>query len=117
MNLSKTKSEKKPDYEEILNVIHLDVKVHLPNRTSSDYFKFHFNITYGNLSDERIKQMEHQLLLQKFSEAYGFNKAATEAVLDAHGVELKSPSHYGTPEAMLKQEQVKAMTMEEEKEE
>ena len=84
LNLNKTKLEKKPDYEEILNVIHPDVKVHIPNRKSSDYFKSHFNITYGSLSDERVKQMEHQLLLEKFKNQYGFNKATVDALLYAN---------------------------------
>jgi hypothetical protein len=95
LNLSKTKLEKKPDYEEILNVIHPDVKVHIPNRKSSDYFKSHFNITYGSLSDERVKQMEHQLLVEKFSKTYGFNKAATEALLHANSL-TAAASEYGT---------------------
>ena len=94
LNLNKTKLEKKPDYEEILNVINPDVKVQIPKRKSSDYFKSHFNITYGSLSDERVKQMEHQLLLEKFKNQYGFNKAAVDALLYANN--LSAVSEYGT---------------------
>ena len=58
--LNQTKLEKKPNYEEIIDIIQPDVRVHVPQRKATDQYKSHFNLVYSNLSDERIKDMENR---------------------------------------------------------
>ena len=82
--LNQTKLEKKPNYEEIIDIIHPDVRVHAPQRKATDQFKSHFNLVYSNLSDERIKDMERQMLLEKFSNHYGLNASAVAAYTSAN---------------------------------
>ena len=82
--LNQTKLEKKPNYEEIIDIVQPDVRVHVPQRKATDQYKSHFNLVYSNLSDERIKDMEKQMLLEKFSNHYGLNASAVAAYTSAN---------------------------------
>ena len=96
--LNQTKLEKKPNYEEIIDIIQPDVRVHVPQRKATDQFKSHFNLVYSNLSDERIKDMERQMLLEKFSNHYGLNASAVAAYTSANDlVPVPAPAGGGGP--------------------
>ena len=78
--------ERKPDYEDILGIINHQFKVDIPKRPSINYYNSHFNLLYGSVSDERIKRMEQELLLQKFSKHYGIDITSVKAFTGAHNL-------------------------------
>ena len=84
--LKQTKLVKKADYEDIVNIVEPEVRVHVPKRKANEQYSSHFNLVYSNLSDDRIKDMEKQLLLEKFSKHYGFNLARVRAFTEGNGL-------------------------------
>ena len=90
--LKQTKLDKKPDYEEIINIVEPEIKTRIPQRKAITQYRSHFNMLYTNISDERIRELEKQMILQKFSKDYGLNLAAAKAISQAAG-----NTNYGSP--------------------
>ena len=90
--LKQTKLEKKPDYEEIINIVEPEIKTRIPQRKAITQYRSHFNMLYTNISDERIRELEKQMILQKFSKDYGLNLAAAQAISEAVG-----NTNFGSP--------------------
>ena len=62
-NLSKTKLERKPDYEEIISIVEPDIRPRVPKRRANEQYRSHFNMVYTNISDERMREIEKDMLL------------------------------------------------------
>ena len=90
--LKQTKLDKKPDYEEIINIVEPEIKTRIPQRKAITQYRSHFNMLYTNISDERIRELEKQMILEKFKKNYGLNLAAAQAISEAVG-----NTNFGSP--------------------